>query len=244
MPPPNVPHFQNSTQELSLHSHIPASRKPQLLRILSGITGMVPENMLNHHLIYKPKRLKTYGPGPGNAELYYIQLVAKIDKESSEDAGYEARKQKWTMKLEDLPEVTRKPVISRAVLSSEQGQGDALEFMESLGYTFQATYFNNNYRLIHNNIVLTLSQILLPPAPADLATNPDAIFGSPFPRSELKPLDHADSWILQATIRVQTNTDVESINNAVNELKTFKELLKGVCDLDLVERFALDTRVR
>lgn len=135
--PQHVTQFQNSHQELSLYSHIPASRQPPILRIISGITGMLPENSLHHHLVFKPKRPKQ--PGGGGAELYYVQLVSKVeemeDEKGKENRGYELRKQKWKMTLEDIPEVTRKPVTSRSVLSSNIAEGDAIAFVESLGYT-------------------------------------------------------------------------------------------------------------
>lgn len=225
---------------------------------------MLPENSLNHHLVYKPKRPKQFGPGAG-AELYYVQLVSEVDEEAAKerpDEPYAVRKQKWRMKLEDLPEVTRKPVTSRSVLSANFGEGDALALVDSLGYTFvsssslllpmcltaghcrlQTAYFTRVSRLVHNNIVITLTKILLPQAPAD-TSSPDAAFGSPFPWSSLAPLDPAESWVLKVAVRVQSNHDVEGLNTAVNELKGFKDLLKGMCDLEVAERLALDTRVR
>jgi len=100
--------------------------------------------------------------------------------------------------------------------------------------------------LIHNNIIITLSQVLLPhqPPPPPLPAAPYAQYGSPYPASELQPLDPAKSWTLKAAVRVQSHQDVESINTGVNELKGFKELMRGMCDLEVAERLALDTRVR
>lgn len=99
---------------------------------------MLPDNSLHHHLVFKPKRPKQLGPGSG-AELYYVQLVSRIeegvDGKGKGDGIYELRKQKWKITLEDIPEVTRKPVTSRSVLSSDVAEGDAVAFMESLGYT-------------------------------------------------------------------------------------------------------------
>lgn len=95
---------------------------------------MLPDNSLHHHLVFKPKRLKQ--SGGGGAELYYVQLVSKVEEvDEKENRGYELRKQKWKMTLEDIPEVTRKPVTSRSVLSSNIAEGDAIAFVESLGYT-------------------------------------------------------------------------------------------------------------
>jgi len=100
--------------------------------------------------------------------------------------------------------------------------------------------------LIHNNIIITLSQVLLPPQPPSPPppAAPYAQYGSPYPTSGLQPLDPARSWTLKAAVRVQSHQDVESINTGVNELKGFKELMRGMCDLEVAERLALDTRVR
>lgn len=57
-------------------------------------------------------------------------------------------------------------------------------------------------------------------------------------------VDLSGGWVLQAAVRVASNTDVENINVGVAELRALKESLKGVCELEVVERLALDTRVR
>jgi mediator of RNA polymerase II transcription subunit 18 len=95
---------------------------------------MLPDTSLHHTLVFKPKRPKQLGPG-GGTELYYVHLVSRIDEtQEAEGKSYDVRKQKWTMTLEDIPEPTRKPVTSRSVLSSDISEGDAVAFMESLGY--------------------------------------------------------------------------------------------------------------
>lgn len=110
---------------------------------------------------------------------------------------------------------------------------------------FQSAYFTRSSQLMHGNVIIKLFQILLPPpTPPSPTPAPDAIFGKPFPTSSLTTLDPAKSWILKASVRVQSNQDVESLNTGVNGLKGFKELLKGMCDLEVAERLALDTRVR
>ncbi|KAG0136733.1 mediator complex, subunit Med18 [Tuber indicum] len=231
MPPPSHPPYAQSTyQELSLYSHVPAARQPQILRVISGITGMLPETTLEHHLVYKPKRPRQPGQ---NAELYYLQLISIVPGEQKQEEeeegknGYDVKSQKWRMRLEDIPEVTRRPVTSRNVLGAGFGEGDALGLVDSLGFMLQTTYFMTVSTLIHNNIIITLSQ-----------------YGNPYPTSGLQPLDPAGSWVLKAAVRVQSHQDVESINTGIGELKVFKELMRGMCDLEVAERLALDTRVR
>ncbi|RPA95588.1 hypothetical protein L873DRAFT_1745126 [Choiromyces venosus 120613-1] len=261
-PPPHLAVAQSNYQELSLYSHIPAARHPQILRVISGITGMLPETTLEHHLVYKPKRPRQPGQ---NAELYYLQLISIVPDEKKQEEegegeggrgagknnkeeggkGYDVKTQKWRTRLEDIPEVTRKPVTSRNVLGAGFGEGDALALVDSLGYMLQTAYFMTVSTLIHNNIIITLSQVLLPPpAPASADPVPGQQYGNPYPTSGLQPLDPARSWVLKAAVRVQSHQDVESINTGVNELKGFKELMRGMCDLEVAERLALDTRVR
>lgn len=125
--------FPTSHHELSLHAYISLPRQPQLLKILSGITGMAPESFFNHHLVFKPKLPKI---SPVAADMFYIQLVCRVaeDPKAREDT-YKPREQRWTMRLDDFPEVTRKPVVARAVYSANTGMGDVIEFAEELGYT-------------------------------------------------------------------------------------------------------------
>jgi mediator of RNA polymerase II transcription subunit 18 len=118
-------------------------------------------------------------------------------------------------------------------------------------HRLQSSYFTDNNRFIHGNIIITVSQTSTPPrsplaptAPgASAAGDPKADpFGSPFPKERLRKVD--DGWVLQAAVRVQSNTDVQSVNAGVQELLYLKKALESVCELDVVERLALDTRVR
>jgi mediator of RNA polymerase II transcription subunit 18 len=123
--------FATSHQELSLYAYVSAERQPQLFKILSGITGMAPESFFNHHLVFKPRQPKI---SPSATDLFYIQLVSRVPADDTRE--YKPREQGWSMRLNDIPEVTRKPVISRAVYSANTGAGDAIEFVEELGYTY------------------------------------------------------------------------------------------------------------
>ena len=45
-------------------------------------------------------------------------------------------------------------------------------------------------------------------------------------------------------MRVQDGSKVETMTKGVNELLSLKETLKGVVELEIGDRLALDTRVR
>ena len=62
--------------------------------------------------------------------------------------------------------------------------------------------------------------------------------------SKERLLDPSGSYVIQASIRVQDGSKVEMVNRGMTELLNVKETLKGVVDLDVGDRLAMDTRVR
>ena len=64
------------------------------------------------------------------------------------------------------------------------------------------------------------------------------------PLSTLKPLDPSGSYILQASIRIADGTKPDTMTVGINELKAFKDTMRGVVDMVVGERLALDTRVK
>lgn len=95
---------------------------------------------------------------------------------------------------------------------------------------------------MHGNVVITLSQTLVPVL-GSLPLMGDGMYGVP-DRGELKPLDESGGWTVQAAVRVVNNSDVVSFQLAQQELTALRETIKGVCDLEVVERLAFDTRVK
>jgi len=155
---------------------------------------------------------------------------------------YNFAKQTWSLRFNDLPEVTgRRPVTSRLISSIDIVEGDALDFMNALGYNYVSEYVLEGHRVIHNNIVLLLHRILR-------FTASPGHQGVPLkqlpPCATLKPLDPSGAYLLQASVRVQDGSKPEGMTLAINELKTFKDLMKGVVDLEVGDRLSLDTRVR
>ena len=100
-----------------------------------------------------------------------------------------------------------------------------------------SSYTISGHRFTHHSICLLLYRILLP---ASKEKNDSTSDGLPEPRL----LDPSGTYILQASVRVQDGSKVETMTKGVNELLGLKETLKGVVELEIGDRLALDTRVR
>lgn len=85
--------------------------------------------------------------------------------------------------------------------------------------------------------------MLFPPSPPNGAPISSPRKSLP-PYGSLVPLDPSGGYVLQASARVQDGTKPESINLGINELKAFKDMMKGVVELEIGDRLALDTRVK
>ncbi|KAK6524318.1 Mediator of RNA polymerase II transcription subunit 18 [Orbilia ellipsospora] len=269
--------------ELTLFAHVPTSRVHHVERALTTVTGMQGVPLLEHHLVYKPKRNRqsvggnTAGngssgpPNPAGAgDFYYLKLVTEIpqpddatqyqtatsrhgiggsdvmDVDSGPDGenkangnhgkgtAYDVREQRWTIRFSDLPEVNgKRPVTSRMIHNATVYDGDTLAFVDSLGYMLVSEYILAGSYFVYHNIYITLTRTLVPSKPL-----------SPFPKEALQPLDSADANVLQASIKVLSANEQETMNKGVEELKMLRNELKGVADLELGDRLSLDTRVR
>ncbi|KAF3935780.1 hypothetical protein ABW20_dc0106591 [Dactylellina cionopaga] len=191
--------------ELTLFAHVPTSRIGHAERALTTVTGMSGVPVLEHHLIYKPKRSRQSigssvggngSTGPANqaavGDFYYLKLVTEIPQSSGSQDGnetaengeelaglkggrdsdvmeidpppptasdaastsidgnqaeifrrsketstqlYDVQQQKWILRFSDLPEVNgKRPVTSRMIHHAAVQDGDALSFVDSLGY--------------------------------------------------------------------------------------------------------------
>lgn len=100
-----------------------------------------------------------------------------------------------------------------------------------------STYAISGHRFTHHSASLLLYRVTLP---ANIAENNSTSVVLP----QARLLDLSGTYILQASVRVQDGSKVESMTKGVNELLGLKETLKGVVELEIGDRLALDTRVR
>ncbi|KAI5809551.1 mediator complex, subunit Med18 [Peziza echinospora] len=169
------------------------------------------------------------------------------DGEDGDPPIYDIKNQKWTIRFLDFPvAMGTRPVTTRNMFLAEVGDGDALAFMEDLGYTYVSEYVTTGHTLYHNNMIINLTQTLV----TNLTTPPHQIL----PRdTNLRNIDPAKAWICDVSLRVAQvgstgsgNKDqLDTTNLGVQELRAFQALLKGVgIELEMGDRLSLDTRVK
>lgn len=117
--------------------------------------------------------------------------------------------------------------------------------------SYSSEYMLEGHRIIHNNIILLLYRLLRPPKEgmdgfntSAGGTENESMLNSMPDHGSWAPFDPSGSYILQASIRVQDGSKPESITLGITELQAFKEMMKGVVDLEVGDRLAMDTRVR
>ena len=95
------------------------------------------------------------------------------------------------------------------------------------------------HRFTHLSTSILLQRLLLPTKASQEIYNV-----SSKDVSQARVLDPSGTYILQAAVRVQDGSKVETMTKGSVELLSLKETLKGVVELDMGDRLALDTRVR
>ncbi|KAL8909572.1 MAG: hypothetical protein Q9171_004981 [Xanthocarpia ochracea] len=142
---------------------------------------------------------------------------------------------KWTLQFRDIPEAgIRRPVTTRLMADVPITGGNATAFMSALEYTQTSSHHLLGHRLTHNSTSILLFQPVIPPSPSEEASETT---------TTIQPLD-PQNYILQLSLRVADGTKPALMERGVKELMGIKELLKGVVEVDAVERGILDTRVR
>ena len=166
--------------------------------------------------------------------------VANIQGTEMASAYKASNPEKWTLQFRDLPEVARqRPVTSRFMADIPITSGDPMQFMTALDYSHISSYLLSGHRFTHLSTSLLLFRLLVPSKPPSQhqdATNINV--------SQARLLDPSGTYILQAAVRVQDGSKVETMTKGMNELLSLKETLKGVVEMEVGERLALDTRVR
>ena len=93
------------------------------------------------------------------------------------------------------------------------------------------------HALTHRNVRLELAQTL----PLPVAAGPTR---APEDTERLEPADKSGAYLLTAALRVADGSSVETMGRGFAELSALRDTLKGVVELEIGGRSAMDTRVR
>ncbi|KAI9766289.1 MAG: Mediator of RNA polymerase II transcription subunit 18 [Candelina submexicana] len=186
------------------------------------------------------------------ADVQMSSSMAEVESKHSEPGdtsrtsslarGLDTDSQRWTLHFNDLPEVAgRRPVTSRMISSIDLAEGNAMQFMDKWGYSYISEYILEGHRVTYHNVMLLLHRILRCPSDPERPSRPhDRLYGL----QDYIPIDLSGAFVLQASVRLQDGNKPESISLGLNELKSIKEMVKGVVELEPGDRLALDTRVK
>ncbi|KAI4087999.1 MAG: hypothetical protein LQ344_006374 [Seirophora lacunosa] len=166
------------------------------------------------------------GEGEASGSIEKEHLLNTIHDPLDNDHESSTR---WTFQFRDVPEPgNRRPCTSRLMGDTPITSGDAHAFMSAMEYTHTSTHHLVGHRLTH----LSTSILLFRPCrPSSSAQKPE-------------PID-PHTYILQVSIRVSNGiAKPQLMSRGVKELLNLKEMLRGVVELESVERGMLDTRVR
>ncbi|KAF2490903.1 hypothetical protein BU16DRAFT_493562 [Lophium mytilinum] len=241
--------------ELLLFGQLPRARHEQLLKILAGVAAMQPQRVLERHVVYRPQR-EPDEPGSNlrrgasqgivqkqvkqtvARDLYFTQMVQTLTEEDFKEQKSAAP---WTLQFNDVPDTGDKGVTVRMVSSTDFVEGDPHAYMVGFGNKVVSEYYVEGHRYVHKNILILLHRVLTEPGPQSAEQSPKPSLPT---FDSLSSLDPSGTYILQASIRVVDNGSPALIDAGVEELKAFKDLLKGCVELDAPDRLLLDTRVK
>lgn len=106
--------------------------------------------------------------------------------------------------------------------------------------SFVKEYVVEGHQYIHENVILFLHRVIVDPEINHLTAPHHTL--SQF--ATFDPLDPSGAYILQASVRLTDNPGPDIIARGQAELLKFQNDIKGVVDLKLVDRLALDARVK
>ncbi|RIA80939.1 Med18 protein [Glomus cerebriforme] len=205
--------------ECSLHGHISNKLKAKLLDRLIGICGTHPIPIFEHEIGFIPT-IQT-PEGPLRNEDVSLKLKSPIEED-------DLTKRQWTLCQFGHPETrTGRTVTLRPVLYSKISVGDALKFMNVLGYSYAFEFAKKGIIFTFRDILkISITQIFKLEVQHDV--------------SKLIPFDPKQNWIVEVTTIPSQQDQVDFL---CTELKSFGDSLKGILNLYHVEHLILQNKI-
>ncbi|KAI8921003.1 Med18 protein-domain-containing protein [Powellomyces hirtus] len=212
--------------QCSLHAQLPNSVLPKLFERLVALCGNIEfdyqQNLWEHEICYRPEAETPFGASRN--EDAALRLRANVL--SSDGEFVKLHDRKWTLCFNGAPEPPkpgdRKRVTQRVIYESGI-EGDALRYVEMLGYIFNFELVRKGYIFTYNDLRITIFRAYALEARHKVTT--------------AVPIDaNNDSWIVQVT---SPFVHTEGVPKVAQELHAFAELIK----LIVVDHTVLRNRI-
>jgi mediator of RNA polymerase II transcription subunit 18 len=229
--------------ELLLFSQISPARHNQVLNILAGVTGSQPFAYQDQTALFAQLRIPETNisskkkPAPGTPQpqkwVHKLSRPVQITSDSPESTG------QWRQRVEQTPDPSVKDHTAREVVENELK--DSKAFLDPSSYRLLGQQYALGHRFVSGNVVIRIFRVLL--TTQQLPAN-KILEGSPLPVSELNVLDPSGTYVVEVSVRMEDRKNTKIAEQAVAELRVFKQSVEGAIDLRVPDRLALDTRVK
>ncbi|CAG8755976.1 1608_t:CDS:2 [Dentiscutata erythropus] len=203
--------------ECSLHGRISGNLKSRLFDRLVGICGTQPIPTFEHEIGFIPTTQTPEGPSRNDDVL--LRLKSPINEKGPD-------KRQWQLCQLGHPETNRSYTV-RPIFYSKFLNGDALKFMNVLGYKFAFEFAKKgNVFTYRDALKISITQIFTLEKLHDITS--------------IKPFDNKDNFIVEI---LSCLTPKDGVENVCNTLKEFTGMLKGTLDLHHVEHLSLQNKI-
>ncbi|KAJ3136943.1 hypothetical protein HDU90_002509 [Geranomyces variabilis] len=214
----------------SLHARCPNDVLPKLFERLIALCGRIDfdykMDLWHHDICYRPEAITPFG-GPRNEDTA-LRLRADVLNPDGDFVKLHSRK--WRLCCDGAPEPPKpgdRNRVTQRVMYESVIEGDALRYVEMLGYTFSFELVRKGYRFAYNNLLIEIFQ------PFKLETRHKVTTAT--------LLDSEDNaWIVQVGAG---GAATETAPLLAAELHAFAELVEGLISLQVVPHTVLRNRI-
>ena len=130
-----------------------------------------------------------------------------------------------------------------AMIRGNQTEEERVRLMRD---RYTSHYVVSGSQFIHNNVILLLHRILIPPETASKPTASTHAFEKELMDS-VKPLDTSGAYVVEARLEIADPPGDppgnELVTRGLREMQRLKESMQGVVEFRSVDRMSLGTRV-
>jgi mediator of RNA polymerase II transcription subunit 18 len=233
--------------EFSLYSQLAPARHEQTLHVLAGVTGSQPFAYQDQHLLFADIRSKLTEPKlkegqpkkKAPAAVSNDRFIHDLSRAVNITEGALEPIASWQARVPNMPDASVTAYAARDVTELELTNTDNYE--DTTIFAMKGHLYKLGHRLVSGNVIIRVFRVFY--SVQQMSTD-KLLEGPPLQLSELEVLDTSGTYVVEVSIRLEDRNKSALVEQARGELQSFQEQVKGVLDLRVPDRFALDTRVR